>query len=238
MAIEKKKVANCIVEEFEALVREGGLKNGDKLPNENEYASQLGVSRLSLREAIQSLCAMGAVVQKPKVGTIVVCDNPDLWIRPQANIDLSDSEVLRQLNDARVIVETGGVRMCTRRAKKKTVQKLKRLVTQQIQLSKHLETQEDYEKYADHDLQFHILIALGSENPFIAQMYASVLQSTRDFAAKTFEHAGYESVEKANQLHKEICEAIEKKDEDRAAELMELHIRTATDFATAPSRET
>ena len=230
MAIERKKVADFIVEDFEIMVREGQLKNGDKLPNENEYASQLGVSRLSLREAIQSLCAMGAVVQKPKVGTIVVCDNPDLWIRPLGMIDFNDADSIRKLNDARVLVETAGIRICTQRAKKQTIQKMKRAVAKQIEMSKRLETETDYIKYVDYDLQFHIMIALSSENPFIAQMYASVLQSTREFAAKTFANS-VEAVQKANQLHQEICEAIEKRDADRAAELMELHIRTATDIA-------
>lgn len=76
-----KNVAATIIEDFETKIKNGQLKKGDRLPNENEYAKQLGVSRGSLREAMKTLQAMGAVSQKPKVGIKIVCDNPNLWIR-------------------------------------------------------------------------------------------------------------------------------------------------------------
>ena len=43
------------VTELEARILEGSLKPGDRLPAERELAVELGVSRPSLREAIQKM---------------------------------------------------------------------------------------------------------------------------------------------------------------------------------------
>lgn len=51
------KRAEVIVHQLEALILEGALKAGDRLPSERALVAQLGVSRASLREAIQQLAA-------------------------------------------------------------------------------------------------------------------------------------------------------------------------------------
>jgi GntR family transcriptional regulator len=59
----------------------GGLVPGDKLPPEQDFAADLGVSRMTLRQALSSLEARGAIVRRPgrQGGTFVaspriVCD--------------------------------------------------------------------------------------------------------------------------------------------------------------------
>ena len=59
----------------------GGLVPGDKLPREQDFAADLGVSRMTLRQALSSLEARGAIVRRPgrQGGTFVaspriVCD--------------------------------------------------------------------------------------------------------------------------------------------------------------------
>ncbi len=228
--MEHKRIADFVVEDFESKVRSGELKKGDKLPNENDYAKQLGISRISLREAIQALRAMGAVVQKPKVGTVIVCDNPNLWIRQPSGDIIKDPEAIVHLMDARLVIEPAVTHMCVERIDEASVKELRRLVDEQISISRHLETVEDYERYVDCDVQFHLIIAIAGGNPFLAQMYASVLQSTRDFIMKSF-YSIPVTVGDANELHQKICTAIERRDADEAASLMERHIRKAADNA-------
>lgn len=47
------------------------LKPGDRLPTEQEWSQQLGVSRLTVREALKSLAYLGVVRSAPKRGTTV-----------------------------------------------------------------------------------------------------------------------------------------------------------------------
>jgi len=49
----------------------GELKEGDRLPPENELSNQFGVSPLTLRQALSSLVGEGLLVRKPGIGTVV-----------------------------------------------------------------------------------------------------------------------------------------------------------------------
>jgi GntR family transcriptional regulator len=53
------------------LIDSGTYAPGEQLPSENELATQLGISRPTLREALRDLEAEGAVVRKHGVGTFV-----------------------------------------------------------------------------------------------------------------------------------------------------------------------
>ena len=167
MAIEKVKLANLVVEDFEKKIRAGKLKKGDKLPNEIEYARQLGISRLSLREGIQLMRSMGAVTQRPKIGTIVVCDNPDLWIRLPSTQNIMEEGLLNQLTDARVLIESYVTKLFAENASDETIESLREKAEEQIRLSEDLRRSEDYDRYVECDMEFHMIIANGSGNRYL-----------------------------------------------------------------------
>ena len=54
-----------------SLLENGVYQPGDQLPSENELASQLGISRPTLREALRNLEQDGVVIRKHGVGTFV-----------------------------------------------------------------------------------------------------------------------------------------------------------------------
>jgi len=60
------------------LIHGGRLAPGQKLPAEVELARQLGVSRASLREALQRLAMEGYIARKRGIGTFVVGPKPFL----------------------------------------------------------------------------------------------------------------------------------------------------------------
>jgi GntR family transcriptional regulator len=59
-------------------IRQGAFNDG-RLPNEAELASQLGVSRATVRSALTSLEQLGLVRRRPGAGT---------WLRPQVTPDV------------------------------------------------------------------------------------------------------------------------------------------------------
>jgi GntR family transcriptional repressor for pyruvate dehydrogenase complex len=77
--IKRKKLADSVIEEIKRMVDVGELKEGDKLPNQLEFAAQLGVSRPSLREALHTLTLIGAIEQRPGLGTVIKSANSTLW---------------------------------------------------------------------------------------------------------------------------------------------------------------
>ena len=57
--IKTKRIPEEIVEQIKALIFKGNLKPGEALPPERTLAKSLNVSRVSLREALNTLQGMG-----------------------------------------------------------------------------------------------------------------------------------------------------------------------------------
>ncbi|MFF7710754.1 GntR family transcriptional regulator [Pseudomonas sp. NPDC007930] len=70
--VRQRRLSDGIIERLEAMLLEGSLKAGDRLPAERVLAEQFGVSRPSLREAIQKLVAKGILVSRQGGGHFVV----------------------------------------------------------------------------------------------------------------------------------------------------------------------
>ncbi len=97
----------------------GAWPSGAPLPNEDELAAELGVSRTVVREAIKVLQAKGLVEVKPRTGTRV---------RPRRSWNLLDADVvawqfadmergedLRELYEIRATIETTAARLAAER---------------------------------------------------------------------------------------------------------------------------
>lgn len=69
--VKQTKLSDIIVEQLEAMIVDGRLQAGQRLPSERDLAAQFDVSRPSLREAIQKLEAKGLVQRKQGGGTYV-----------------------------------------------------------------------------------------------------------------------------------------------------------------------
>ncbi|HSH57799.1 MAG TPA: GntR family transcriptional regulator [Halomonas sp.] len=69
--LRQPRLADVITERLEAMILEGSLQPGQKLPPERELAERFNVSRPSLREAIQKLSARGLLISRQGGGTFV-----------------------------------------------------------------------------------------------------------------------------------------------------------------------
>ena len=69
--IEHSRTADEVVLQIEALILEGIVRVGDRLPGERELARQFEVSRPILRDALKDLEARGLITTRPGGGTHV-----------------------------------------------------------------------------------------------------------------------------------------------------------------------
>ena len=69
--IERVNLTDQIYEQIVSNIMQGTWAVGDKLPSESELADSMGVSRVSVRAAIQKACAIGLI--ETKVGRGVFC---------------------------------------------------------------------------------------------------------------------------------------------------------------------
>lgn len=77
MALRKKLPLYLQIEAIlKSKILTGELKEGDRLPPENELSNQFGVSPLTVRQALSSLVGEGLLDRKPGIGTMIK-KNPD-----------------------------------------------------------------------------------------------------------------------------------------------------------------
>src|SRR4030043_565308 len=65
-SVKHVRVSDEIVNQVKALISEGKLKPGDRLPPERDLVKEFSASRPSLREALNTLVAMGFLETKGK----------------------------------------------------------------------------------------------------------------------------------------------------------------------------
>jgi len=69
--ISQKRVSEIVTEQIESSILNGTFEDGSKLPPEEQLASQLGVGRRAVREALKILEAKGLISIQMGVGAIV-----------------------------------------------------------------------------------------------------------------------------------------------------------------------
>lgn len=69
--MSKGRLSDVTAKRIRNMIEESRFKVGDKLPNENDFANELGISRSTLREAIKALTSLGILEIRRGKGTFV-----------------------------------------------------------------------------------------------------------------------------------------------------------------------
>lgn len=179
----KTKLADYVIEEVKKMLQSGEIHEGSRLPNQSEFAKQLGVSRLSLREAFHTLQLMGVIEQKPKVGTIIVSGNPEMWAMQMTPPFLSDSAATMELLQARRFIETTVAKLAYLNISQEDLSRLEYIVQEMEQAMQ----EKNLRQYAAKDIEFHMLIANASQNRYLVHMYIIVVNLMDQFIEQSFE---------------------------------------------------
>lgn len=216
---KKKKLADIVIDEIKRMILEGELKEGDKLPNQNMFSEQLGVSRPSLREALHTLTLMGVIEQKPGAGTILKSDKTDLWEQSPPPPLLSDSRATLELIEARKELETLMIRLTVERITDEEINEIDGI----IQRMKVSIENEDIGEYLKEDVKFHYHLANASANRYMIHMFVTIRNLMEEFMEETFSvlpRLGPDSYE----AHVAIFEAVKKRDKKKAMKEVAGHI--------------
>lgn len=142
-------------------------KVGDKLPSESKLCSMFGVSRTSVRAALQNLQGSGIVVTMQGVGSFVH-RNPEQGAaneEPPEILKSSDisSEEFKEFFEFRQAIEFKAIEFFVRRATKEDEDVLKDLVEKMQEAAKI----DDRDAFTKYDLDFHMAIIEGAKNIFL-----------------------------------------------------------------------
>ena len=219
MLNKKVKISEMIIEEMKRMLREGELKEGDKLPNQYEFADQLGVSRPSLREALNQLAVLGVVEQKPGAGTILKSGNPDLWFEQPSPPMLDDTEATLELLEARNKIESTAIELAAERIDKSDIKALDMSIKKMERYNK----EDNLPEYYKEDINFHYLIAKSSHNRYILQTIVNLKILMSKFMKESFEEIP-NLLQNSLDHHQAIFTALSNKDKKGSVKEMKNHI--------------
>jgi len=166
--IKPKKIYEQIVEQIKAMITEGNLKPGDRLPPEREMADRFGVSRASVREALSALHLVGLVEIKSGEGTFIKQKNIDSIIEPLALALLMERDTDSEILEVRKGLEVEAAGLAALRRDEEDLAKMREALD---------EMKRDIGKSefgAKADWEFHYAIAQASQNILIIRLMSAV----------------------------------------------------------------
>jgi GntR family transcriptional repressor for pyruvate dehydrogenase complex len=208
-----------VVNHVRALIENGTLKPGDKIPPEREFARALKISRASLRTGIGHLAAMGVMQIRHGVGTFVVDGPPDFGKTSLSLMRALHGFQSWQMFEARLILESALAALAAERGGE---QHHAAMAEEVAEMFAALNSPGEY---LIHDVLFHRIIANASGNPILAAIMETVTSTLYDTRRKTVEHSI--DLRESAEMHREIYRAIRAKNPDEARKLMVQHLRMA-----------
>jgi len=223
--IKPKLVADQVFEQLRELIFRGKLKPGERLMPERQLAEALGVSRPTLRAAIQKLVAMGLLDQKQGQGTFVKSQEfqPD---NPLARFLNAGDVSLKDLLEVRIGLECNAADMAARRASEEDIRILGK------SLSEMKEETSMGQLGTEADVSFHMAISFAGKNPVQIHMMRSFYDFLFMGIKENLIHL-YETPDNIKSIvrqHTDIFNAIRRHDPDAALNAMKKHIVFVMNF--------
>ncbi|MHA6794973.1 FadR/GntR family transcriptional regulator [Pseudonocardia bannensis] len=207
-------LTQAVAEHLRNLIHRGEVGPGDRLPAERELADQLGVARISLREAIKILQDDGYVqVRRGAHGGTYVTELQLPVERWRARMRTESGE-FDDIIDFRIALETDAARLAARRRDRSDLVGLRTAI-------KKLGQADCRVAFRLTDSQFHDGLARAARNIRLE----NAIQSARGELFSPHDLLPFvDPVEESVRDHQQIYEAVRDGDEEAAAATMREHI--------------
>jgi GntR family transcriptional regulator, transcriptional repressor for pyruvate dehydrogenase complex len=227
--IKPKKVSSQIADQIRSSILAGEFAPGDKLPPERELAEMFGVSRPSVREALNVLASAGLVMSYQGGGTVVLSLVETAAGNPLTGLIRVEQERALDVIEVRKGMESWTAYYAAERALPEDLRRLEEIVDG---MRRNLEGVMQSE---DLDANFHIVIARATHNIVWLHLMQSLFDAMKEFQ-KSVWRAVYLTPEDHHLLynhHRRIFEAIKDKDAPGARDAMIEHLTFAEQRSTA-----
>ena len=149
---------------LDRMLKEGDLTPNGRLPPERDLCEQIGVSRSTLRTALDLLEAEGKVWRRVGSGTYAGSNPPK---ELQGLLAISDATSSVELMELRLMIEPGIARLAALRATRSDIDYLKHCVKKAFNAP-------DSESYELWDLALHNAVAASTHNHLIISTFKSI----------------------------------------------------------------
>lgn len=200
------------VERLGTAIRLGLLAPGAKLPPERELATELRISRSTLREALTTLTQSGHLIaHRGRGGGTFVSEEPPLAEVESEPLGSDTWAVLEH----RVAIETGVTILACERGQKADFDRLDELVERMTEA-------DEFDEYRRADIRFHIALAEAARSPRLVGEMTEV-QGAMSGLIGLIAHP-HQVLTHSNDQHRDLVRLLRRGDATRAVGHMREHI--------------
>lgn len=217
--IKQERAMDTVHEALRQAILSSSLRPGERL-NPNELATQLGVSLMPVRHAIQLLAAEGLVEVRPRSGTFVA--------------SVSAREV-RETFEIRCALECLAVEKAISALSADDLAEMRRLGNA---MAKAPRTDADRRRHEQSNANFHLLFLRAAGNDKLLEMYAGLRAHIQIAGVHAGDQDWRSRLAQETAEHEAILVAVEARDTVGAVEAMRRHItRSCESLAAAVEKK-
>ncbi len=213
--IKRVNLSDHVFEEMKNLILTGEWVPGLHLPSESTLAGLFGVSRVTVRQCIHRMVALGLAETRSGEGTFIRTLSPGQSISGLVPVAyLSDDNMLSVL-EFRKAIEGYTAELAAKKADADDIAKLS-MILADMEHKKH-----DVEKFSEADYNFHHELAVICRNPLILESYNLISDMLRSAMKSIVAKRGHTQ---GLYYHRALLERIIAKDAEGCRVLMSQHI--------------
>jgi DNA-binding FadR family transcriptional regulator len=216
--VKSQRISDEILRQIRAAVLGGKFQVGERLPNERALAEQFASSRSSVREALRGLEQEGFIYIKKgnNGGVFVAAMDHRLVSRPFQTLLQLRKVSIDHIAEVRLTFEPEAARLAALRATPEDLRDLEEVIEKMTRVVEAGETPSSY------DLVFHKLVARAAANPILEVLAESMLEVASQVITEL--HPTIDVLRHVLKCHRDVFEAIKKRDGDLAFSAMSEHI--------------
>lgn len=218
--IKHQKISTLVYDQLLEQIKAQKWLEGEKLPSENELRQELGVSRISIREAMQKLTALGIVETRQGEGSFVKKVTSNTYSDLMFPMFMINKNSMQEILEYRLVMEVGATKIAAERITEEELVSLETIVVRME------ENSGDIKRFAHDDLLFHMEIAKATKN----QMIINVSLYMQNLLSVSMEKiVTVLGMKDGKHYHRLILEAFKKGQKKEVVELMHEHVAKTVD---------
>lgn len=218
MAINKvirQNISDIILQQMKEQILNGDWKPGEKIPSENELTKVFGVSRISVRQALQKLTAVGLIETKVGEGSFVKKLNPGITMNNLIPALYLGPDSLKEVLEFRKVMEGRVAELACSKAGPDDIENLEKIYCDMKK------DKDNLEKFSQEDYNFHITLGIITNNSIIIQLY-TIIQEQLNIAFKKI--VTVRGNKAGLYYHRLILDAMKEKDCEKVKKIMDEHM--------------
>lgn len=212
-----------VLSEISDFVLQEGVDPGAELPPEEVMATQLNVSKVTLRQALRLAQAQGLIeirngqrarVAKPSLKPLM--DMMGITLRRMGQKEFEDLVKVREILEANIARDAAGS------AKKEHIKAMEKTIGDMER------NREDLIYCVNKDIEFHSILRKATGNRIFDVVLAPIAEILADSMQTTL---GVGGIEAATEAHRWILDAVKQRDPDKAEAAMHKHMLRVRRYA-------